>query len=732
VFLTVLGAVMVAAWSIRSAWWVAVPVAAGLAFAAGTGILGFRLAVSETWFLVAAAVYRLAGHRLRRSAGNADAWLGAAREQQSRAAVAAARDRDRREQERVIHDTVLNTLTGIGWGGGDEIEQARRRCERSTAAVRRLLAGCGGDDRDDGDGGTAAGFDRRIEAVIADATRAGLDVVLSTEAPDTLGEGVPGGGVSAGDVTADVGGAVPAGAGTVERVPVGTGGSARARTVTGVGPPAEVSEAVAAALGEVLSNVRRHARTTSAWVTVSCHAGGGVRVETRDDGVGFDPDRCGPDRLGLRESVAGRLTEVGGSAAIQSSPGAGTTVVLSWRPAERPGEPPGTPSSTPEVPLKLPAMARRLRQDYAAGLRRTVSIVVAGVQLLLLLPLAASWHRYPAPSLAMAMWLVLAATATPAAWVLWRRALYRREAAAVVLVAIAGAVAMGFGTRPEDVTRTVNWFGVDAVPVLLTVVASSRPVREWVPAALLTNAVVLSVGVGRAGTDPVVLIQLFAASYGVWTILIQVATMGPVLRSTAETTTRAAEAEAELAARREAAGAVSRDRQRRHQHLDKEILPLLRGIAEGTADPRTDVVRQACATQAALLRRRLGTSLRPGRLGRLEAVVEAAEACGVAVEVQLAGDLTDAPTAVRAEIIDTVDEALDAAPGGPALLTVLSSDTGGSVYVSFPAAGMTGAPFVPVPGGGTRLTEVRADVTDGHACLEVHWRHAPAGLTARP
>jgi hypothetical protein len=275
------------------------------------------------------------------------------------------------------------------------------------------------------------------------------------------------------------------------------------------------------------------------------------------------------------------------------------------------------------------------------------------------------------------------------------------------------------------VTRTVNWFGVDAAPVLLTVVASSRPVREWVPAALLTNAVVLSVGVGRAGTDPVVLTQLFAASYGAWTMLIQVAAMGPVLRSTAETTTRAAEAEADLAARREAAGAVSRDRQRRHRHLGTEILPLLQGMAEGSADPRTDVMRRACGTQATLLRRRLGTSLRPGHLGRLEAVVEAAEARGVAVEVQLAGDLTDAPTAVRAEIIDAVDEALDAAPGGPALLTVLSSDTGGSVYVSFPAMGMTGAPFFGVPGGGTRLTEVRADVTDGHACLEVHWRTTP-------
>ncbi len=762
VFLTVIGAVMVAAWCITSAWWVVVPVTAVLAFAAGTGVFGFRLAVSETLIIAVAGAFRGSGQRLRHSAGNADAWLGTIRERQRRAAVTAARDRDRREQERVIHDTVLNTLTGIGWGGGDDIEQTRVRCAHSVAAMRQLLTGrtagsgvgasgattnlrqagdaatagilgpmdpaeVSGRPPSDGDAGMPAMLDRLIEDVVAEATRAGLDVTLVLSTAQAAWRGPLGqrktyeersfsldgtsGAVGAADPPGDPvpPGGVPADTLPTSEIPTGA-------------VPAEVGEAIAAALSEVLVNVRRHAGTDAARVTVGRVDGGGVSVEVRDDGVGFDARQGRPDRLGLRESVAGRLMDVGGSAEIRSSPGAGTTVVLSWQPGELAGTPGSPPGSPPGPPLELPATAGRIREDYAAGLRRTIGTVATAWLALLLLPLGASWHRYPTPGLAVAMWLVLAAAVLPVVRVLRRRALHRRQAAVVVLTAIAGTVAMGFGVHAEDVTRTVNWFGVDAVPVLLALVAVSRPAREWVPAALLTDAVVLWVGVGRAGTDPVVLTRLFAASYAIWTLLIMVAALGPVLRSTAETTANAVAAEAALAARQESAKAINRDRQRRRQHLEKETLPLLQDIADGTADPRTDAVRRACATQATLVRRRLSTSMRPGHLGRLEAVVEAAEARGVAVQVQLAGDLTHAPTAVRAEVIDTVDEALDGVPDGPALLTVLCSDTGGSgsVYVSFPADHMGSVPAQD-PGGVTRLTEVRTEVEGGQACLEVRW-----------
>ena len=54
----------------------------------------------------------------------------------------------------------------------------------------------------------------------------------------------------------------------------------------------------------------------------------GVRVFVRDTGVGFDPAAVADDRLGVRESIIGRMERTGGTATITSSPGTGTEVEL--------------------------------------------------------------------------------------------------------------------------------------------------------------------------------------------------------------------------------------------------------------------------------------------------------------------------------------------------------------------------------------------------------------------
>jgi signal transduction histidine kinase len=53
-----------------------------------------------------------------------------------------------------------------------------------------------------------------------------------------------------------------------------------------------------------------------------------VRAVVTDNGAGFVPAEVPEGRLGYRESVVGRLREVGGSARVFSAPGSGTTVVL--------------------------------------------------------------------------------------------------------------------------------------------------------------------------------------------------------------------------------------------------------------------------------------------------------------------------------------------------------------------------------------------------------------------
>jgi signal transduction histidine kinase len=74
---------------------------------------------------------------------------------------------------------------------------------------------------------------------------------------------------------------------------------------------------------EALSNVRKHARARRASVRLS-YAPGAVRLEVSDDGAGFDQARVNGG-YGLR-GMRARVSEAGGSLAVRSVPGAGTTV----------------------------------------------------------------------------------------------------------------------------------------------------------------------------------------------------------------------------------------------------------------------------------------------------------------------------------------------------------------------------------------------------------------------
>jgi signal transduction histidine kinase len=91
--------------------------------------------------------------------------------------------------------------------------------------------------------------------------------------------------------------------------------------------PSHTLDAFLLALAECLENVRRHSGVTEAHVTIT-DDDTTVRAMVTDSGVGFDIADIEATKLGFTESVVGRLREVGGSARLFSAPGSGTTVVL--------------------------------------------------------------------------------------------------------------------------------------------------------------------------------------------------------------------------------------------------------------------------------------------------------------------------------------------------------------------------------------------------------------------
>ena len=91
--------------------------------------------------------------------------------------------------------------------------------------------------------------------------------------------------------------------------------------------PSEVLDAFLLALAECLENVRRHSGVTEAHVTIT-DDDKMVRALVTDAGVGFDIADIDEAKLGFTESVVARLRDVGGNARLFSAPGSGTTVVL--------------------------------------------------------------------------------------------------------------------------------------------------------------------------------------------------------------------------------------------------------------------------------------------------------------------------------------------------------------------------------------------------------------------
>ncbi|MEU8814407.1 MacS family sensor histidine kinase [Actinoplanes sp. NPDC048796] len=107
-------------------------------------------------------------------------------------------------------------------------------------------------------------------------------------------------------------------------------------TVSGpAGPvrlPAPVARELRLAVAAALDNVARHcAPGTKAYVFVEDEPGE-VVVTVRDDGCGIEPDRLAQaeaqGRLGVAQSIRGRVAELGGRVSIVSAPGEGAEVEM--------------------------------------------------------------------------------------------------------------------------------------------------------------------------------------------------------------------------------------------------------------------------------------------------------------------------------------------------------------------------------------------------------------------
>lgn len=98
--------------------------------------------------------------------------------------------------------------------------------------------------------------------------------------------------------------------------------------------PVEVSQALAEAMLQAVSNSRMHAGpgTTKRRVKIEAKDKA-LKLVVADDGRGFRMARVPKNRLGIRLLIQDRVAQLGGEVKIDTWPGEGTNVVITWRAA---------------------------------------------------------------------------------------------------------------------------------------------------------------------------------------------------------------------------------------------------------------------------------------------------------------------------------------------------------------------------------------------------------------
>ena len=194
------------------------------------------------------------------------------------------RAQERAELAAHVHDSVLHTLTLI------------QRNAENTAEVRRL----------------ARAQERDLRTWLYKTPASGSAADPVEKAPDTLADAVR---RSAAEVEDKHG------------VPIEV-------VVVGDCPLDEQLSAQIQAAREAMVNAAKYGGEGGAVQAFAEVEGKTVFVSVRDRGPGFDLDAVPADRMGVRESIIGRMQRHGGTARLRTVPGGGTEVELTMERAE--------------------------------------------------------------------------------------------------------------------------------------------------------------------------------------------------------------------------------------------------------------------------------------------------------------------------------------------------------------------------------------------------------------
>ena len=403
--------------------------------------------------------------------------------------------------------------------------------------------------------------------------------------------------------------------------------------------------------------------------TATLHSGpDGVVVTISDDGRGFDPERVPPGRHGVTGSIMTRMHDAGGTARIDTAPGTGTTVTLSWTNHAAPptGPEPDSPgpgrSTRPTVAGTAPPLS--LSSCMEAPITRVIAVCVLAICAhVLLLEAWAGSYRQTAPVIGCLGAMSAAALLTLRAWPEQRMP---RWAAAwtAIFIGVANPVVL-FQIDVVGWPGCAAWCTSAGAALCCGLLARDRSREAWAGLGLLVaTSGVWALATGR---DPAMILAWMAGQ------IIPVCLWRGVARLSVALTAATAENEAigaEAVARRRAEQESQRLRQRAMDSVRERSVSVLTAVSSGR--PITPGLR----VQAQMLEVELRDERRaPFFTGT--AVVDAARAARArGIDVILLDDRgadADLSDDVRDAVIAQAVRALGSATGGRAVVRLLPS-----------------------------------------------------------
>jgi len=425
----------------------------------------------------------------------------------------------------------------------------------------------------------------------------------------------------------------------------------------------------------------------------------GFQVTISDDGVGFDPDLVPPERLGIAESILGRMDRLpDGAAHVRSAPGRGTDVVVAWAP-DRAAllEPDQNPLVEPRPlvepnplvePVETPRHDRRATERRPEGplvephpqvepvetppdadqasLVRTLDLTTPMAKLILALfvfvhGLLALINIVPGRPIVLMFGAYLAIVFSAVALMRPLRSPFPRSQVALALVLSGVGAVLMFGYLPAHNEAPFAHWHLGAITLILVVLAARGQIRSaWVGYAVLALlAIGWAVETGQSGLVGVELVSrhagtllagtLFVVGLGRSERALRVLTQGDLARARQDATTVAA----------------IRERKAQLRRVNALARPTLLRLAE----PHALSIEERA--QCLLVEASLRDAIR-GRALFVPPVINAVRAARQrGVEVTVLDDSADTPPEQLDTLARTVADVLDTIEHGRITLRVL-------------------------------------------------------------